>query len=261
MATGRTLSAFERLYLDGYDMSGYAFSAGDVGVEYPEYGDPATTPWADPVVGVLVGQPKVIFGPVNGVFDNTATSGIHVLANAAQGVRRNITFLRGVRAAPAFGDDVFCAPMIQSLYQGVGSDIVTANIQFGQDATSGLLYDEFWGKCLHILGAETGANAANTNVDNGAATTYGGWLMYHIYSITGTGTATVSIDDSANGTSWAALSGATSGAIATATAPTSGFVQLAVTATVRRYLRWQVAFGGSATACSFALSFMRGRLQ
>jgi hypothetical protein len=261
MATGRTLPVFERLYIGGYDMSGYSFNSGTVGVEYPEYGEASNSPWADPVVGVLVGQPKVLFGPLNGTFDNTATSGLHVTANAAQGAARNLMFLRGVRAAPAFGDDCFCAPMIQSTYQAVGDDIVTVTANFGQDANSGLNYDEFWGKVLHLLSAESGANSANTNVDNGAASAVGGWMMYQITSITGSGTATVSVDDSANGTAWSALSGATSGAIATASAPTSGFVQLAVTATVRRYLRWQVAFGGSATACTFALAFMRGRVQ
>jgi hypothetical protein len=255
MARGRSVPDFERLYIDGYDMSGYTIDCGDRGVEYEERNSYCL---ADACKGALVGKPNWIFGPVNGAFDNTATSGIHVLANAAQGTRRNIMHLRGVRAAPAIGDDVFCAQMIQSSYQGTNGEIAAVNLQFAHDATSTIAYGNPFGALLHVMGAETGANTANTNADNGAATTKGGWLMYQITSITGTGTVTISVDDSANGSTWLALSGATSGAIATASAPVAGIVNLGTTATVRQYLRWQLAFGSSATACTFALAFMRG---
>jgi hypothetical protein len=258
MARGRSLVDYEAVYIDGYPMTCYTVDPGERGATFEEFDNGVTL--CDPVKGVLVGKPTFTFGPLNGTFDNTATSGIHVLANAAQGTRRNITHIRGVRGAVAIGDDTFCAPMLQSSYQGVtGNGVVTANLTFAHDATSGLLYSNPFGALLHVMGAESGANTANTNADEGAATAFGGWLMYHITSITGTGTVTISVDDSANGTTWAALSGATTGAIATATAPTSGFIQLGVTAAVRRYLRWQIAFGASATACTFALAFMRGR--
>lgn len=259
MATGRSLPEFEQLFIDGYPMCAYTISIDERGIEYPEYDGGVAI--CDPIKGVLVGKPTVIFGPVNGTFDNTATSGMHVLANAAQGARRNILHVRGVRGTPAMGDDTFTAQMLQSAYKAVGDDIVSATLQFGHDATSALAYDEVFGRLIHAYGSETGANSANTNVDNGAATAYGGYLMYQIYSITGSGTVTVSIDDSANGTTWAALSGATTGAIATASAPTSGVIELATNATVRQYLRWQLAFGGSASACTFALAFVRGRNQ
>ena len=253
MATGRSLPAFQRVYIDGYNMSCYAMDAGEVGVDYPEY---ASGAMCDQVTGYLVGKPSPVFGPLVATFDNTATSGFHVLANAAQGVRRNITLAQGVRAAPAMGDDVFCAPMTQIRYKTIGDTIVTAKTDFVQDVTAFLEYDEFFGKLIHAYGAETGANSANTNVDNGAASTSGGWMMYHLESITGGGTATISIDDSANGTSWSGLSGATSGALS---GVTSGIVQLGITDTVRRYLRWQLALAGGSTAATFVLSFMRGR--
>lgn len=258
MARGRSLVDYERVYIDGYDMSGYTVDPGERGCTFEEYDNGVTL--GDAIKGTLTGQPTWNFGPLNGVFDNTATSGIHVLANAAQGARRNIMHIRGVRGAIAVGDDTFCAPMIQTKYTGSGAQIVTATLEFAHDNTSGLLYRNPFGVLLHALTAETGANSSNTpNADDGAATAKGGWLQYHILSITGSGTVTISIDDSANETSWSALSGATSGAIATATAPTSGFIQLGVTAAVRQYLRWQLALGGSASACTFALSFQRGR--
>jgi hypothetical protein len=150
--------------------------------------------------------------------------------------------------------------MFQTKYKARGEGIVNTTIEFaGVDIANALLYRCFWGHMLHVMGSETGANTSTTSVNNGASSALGGWLMYHITSITGTGTVTISVDDSANGTDFSALSGATSGAIATASAPTSGIVQLGVTATVRQYLRWQIALGGSATACTFALSFIRSK--
>lgn len=262
MATGRSLTDFQKLYIDGYNMSGYAFDAGEQGVEYQEFGDDKV-PFDDAIKGVLCGKPKVTLGPINAVLDNTATSGVHVLATAAQGTRRNVMLVRGVQAVPAVGDDVFCAPMYQIAYKGVPNDgIVTCRLDMaGPDVVSGLLYDEFWGKLIHAWGSESAANSSNTpNVDNGAASAAGGWLMWMIYSISGgAGTVTVSIDDSANGTSWSALSGATSGAIAYNAVPAAGIVQLGTTATVRQYLRWQYAEAGGATDAIFALAFMRGR--
>lgn len=256
MATGRSVPDFNQLFIDGYPMTCYTMSVDELGIEYPEY---TGATWCDPIKGALLGKPTVIFGPVNGVFDNTATTGIHVLANAAQGAKRNILHVRGVRGTPAMGDDTFSAQMIQSAYKMVGDDIVTVTMQFASDASNLPAYDEVFGRLLHAYAAETAANTANTNVDNGAASAAGGYFVYHIYSITGAGTVTVSVDDSADGSTWAALSGATSGAIATASAPTSGVVELATTATVRQYLRHQIAFGGSATACSYISAFVRGR--
>ena len=254
---GRSVVDFERVYIGGYDMSGYASDAGERGVDYKR-GDSLCL--SDAVKGALVGRPEVTFGPLNGVFDSTATSGLHVLADAAKGTTQNVMLMRGVRAVPAVGDDAFCGPFLQTTHKTGFGDVVTAKLTFEMDANAGLNYDEFFGVVLHAFGAEAAANSSNTpNVNNGAASAAGGWLMYQVRSITGAGTVTISLDDSANGTSWTALSGATSGAIATASAPISGIVQLGIAAAVRQYLRWQIAFGGSATACTFALAFMRGR--
>ena len=258
---GRTLEIYEHVYMDGYDMTGYARSSGEQGVEYPEHD---LTTFADSQQGMLVGKPTLTFGPFNGVFDNTATSGLHVLAAAAQGTRRNIMVAYGIRTTPAIGDEAFCAPMLQSSYKSVLSGGTLVNMTFGADVNSAMLYDEFFGKMLHILGAETGANTANTNADFGAASvTKGGWLMYQINAITGgAGTAAVSVDHSTTGTSgWAALAGATYGALAYSAAPTSGIVKLATNVDVNRYLRWQLALAGGATGATFALAFMRGRVQ
>ena len=256
MARGRSIPTFERLYIGGYDMSGYTIDCGERGVEFEE-GTAFCV--ADAVKGAIVGQVNWSFGPVNGVFDNTATSGIHALANTAAGTTRYLMHSRGVKAVPTIGDDAFCFIGGQSAYKMTEQDYTnTVSMTFSHDATLGLNYYTPFGVLLHTLTSETGANSATVSSDAGAGTTKGGWLMYQIYSITGAGTITISIDDSTDGTTFGALSGATSGAIATASAPTSGIVQLATTATVKQFLRWQMAKGGSASACTFALAFMRG---
>lgn len=258
MATGRTTPNHQRVYINGYDLSGYAMDSGEQGVAHEEYvSDPPV--WTDAIVGVIAGKPTVTFGPLVGVFDNTATVGLHVLASANPTTRRNVMLAQGIRAAPAVGDPVFCAPLYQTSYKGKGEKIVSASMTFAHDTTSGLVYDEFWGNLLHTYSAEGAANSSNTpNVNNGAATAAGGWMMYQVYTVQASGTATISIDDSANGTSWTPLASATTAALP-AGASASGIIQLATNATVRQYLRWQLALAGGATSAHFALAFMRGR--
>jgi hypothetical protein len=255
MTRGRSVPAHERVYIDGYDMSGYLFDAGERGVDFDEH---ESRCFSDAAVGVTMGKGRTVFGPFSGVLDNTPDSGVHVLASAAQGQERHIIHLRGVEAEPAIGDDAFCAVMLQQSYKATGQGLVTVSMTFAPPTDRSSLYAQPFGALLHPLTSATAVNSANTNHDNGAATAAGGWFMYQIRSITGSGTVTISVDDSATGTTWAALAGATTTAIATASAPTCGVVELATNVAVRRYLRWQIAFGGSATACVFALAFMRG---
>jgi len=260
MSPGRTLPVFQRVYIDGHDLSGYAIDTGEQGVEY---GEPAVTTLTDPITGTIPTKPTVIMGPLNGVFDNTAVTGLHVYGVADQASKQNISVLYGIRGAPVVGDECFCAAVYQTSYKAVGSEIVTVNMGFsGASYTAGMQYRTHFGKILHVMGAETGANATNSVVDwgTGTASDYGGWLMWHVSAMSPAGSAIISIDDSANGTDWLALATATTAAIASTSVPTGGLIQMARTATVRRYTRWQLALTTS-TSCTFALCFMRGRLQ
>jgi len=258
MANGRTLSEFQRVYIDAFDMSGYLMDTGEQGIAYAEH---PSSVLADAMTGVLPGKPTITMGPFNGVFHSNASAEFNILADAAKGTRRYVSIAQGIRAAPVMGDDVFCAPMYQTAFKMVGSEVVTINLQVaGPDASFGMLYDEFWGKLLHTYTQATAANTADTNVDNGDDSHAGGWMIYHIGVIGGgAGTVTISIDDSTNGTSWTPLSGATSGAIAYNAASPFGIVQLGVTATIKQYTRWQYSEAGGATDATFALAFVRGR--
>lgn len=250
----RSILKNTRFFADGYNLSGYTRSFGPLSVEF-DTDEMATL--TDAVKGTLLGQPTFSVGTLNGVFDNTATSGLHVLASVI--AARNVCVLIGGESAPAAGCPAFAGKFNQLAYPvEFGNVEPTGSIQFGKTPVTNLLnYIKPWGVCLQPGDSQTGANSATGVDDNGAATTAGGYLAYQILSITGSGTATISIDDSANNSTWLALSGATTGAISNTSAPTSGVVQLGTTATVRRYLRWQLSLSGS-TACSFVLTFVRG---
>jgi len=256
MATGRTVSKHSRVYVDGYDLSGYTRSIGPLLERYEEAGEAAVT---DAVKGYLPNHVQLGVGTLNGIFDNTATSGLHVLHTAGAGSKHVVTVAQGIRAAPAIGDPCYAGHFEQSGYMAEpngGMVFATVPFDMTSSAATTLAYPKPWGVLLNV-GAQTDANAG-TGVDNptGGATTKGGFLVYHVLaSSNASHTATISIDDSADDSSYSALSGATTGSI-TVTAGVSGVVALSTTATVKQYLRWQLTLG-TATSVTFVLSFHR----
>lgn len=257
MTTGRTLKRWARVYINGYDMSGYTREIGPLAWMYDEVEQVAMM---DAVKGALPNTPEISIGTLNGLFDNTATSGIHAALSTAGGDSRDVLVAMGIQAAPAEGDPCFLNISNQTAYQVApsGGD-VALTIPFGKiSPAEALLYDQPWGVLVHENAAETAANTG-TGIDlTTASTTKGGYLMYHILDVDGTGTATISIDDSANNSAFLALDGATTAAIAHTAVPCSGIIQLGVTGTVRRYVRWQLALD-TITSCTFVLGFVRGR--
>ena len=251
MGVGRTTPKHIRAYLDGYDMSGYSRSVGPLKWEYEEAD--LTCQMSDAVKGYLPGLASISPGTLNGVFDNTATTGLHVIASTV--ASRKLMIPIGIRAAPAAGDPVFMGYFVQTGYNGelVGPSVY-ANVPFGEWDISDLpAYDVPWGFLSHPKGAETGANSAAGIDDYGAATSYGGWLMYQAFA--GDGLATVSVDDSADNSAWTALAGATSGELDFSNVQ-KGIVELGATATIRRYTRFQISFN-TATTVTFALALCR----
>lgn len=250
---GRTLGIYSRFYADGYDLSGDTVSFGPLDIDY-EYSAIAGLNWA--VKGGLLGKPEIAIGTLNGVF-NSNVAGIHAIVSTK--APRNVMIPIGMRAEALAGDPAFVGRFNQTGYgASFGEVMPVVTVPFGgQENFATMKYSNPWGDLIHAKASQTGANTDTAGVNNGAASTAGGYLMFQIFSITGTGSATISIDDSEDGATYAALSGATSGAIVNTATPTSGIVQLATTATVRQYLRWQLSLTG-ATACEFALAFVRG---
>lgn len=259
MATGRTLARWSRVYVDGYDMSGYVSSLGPLLYEYETN---SMAMLSDEVLGALPSHPNLGIGALNAVLaTSTDSNAAHDILTTA-GTDRDVLYAIGIRAAPAIGDPVYMGSFDQLGYTSAPADgMVTVTIPFGVNhVVAAQTYSKPWGVLLHDWSSETAANTSTDSadiVDNSASSTDGGWMMYQIGSITGAGTVTITIDESDDAESWTALSGATSGAITNTDAPISGIVKLGLTATVKRYLRFQVAFSSS-TACTFALGFVRG---
>ena len=258
MATGRTVfQKYTRVYVSGYDLSGYARDIGPLTIDFDME---TAAAMSDSIKGGLPGHANVNVGTLNGFLDTTATSGLHALANSGTGLK-NVMVPIGIRAAPAAGDPCFVAQVEQKNYLvplDLSGAMVNATVEYAGTtaAATTRLYNKAWGLFLHTNIAATAANTG-TGVDypGGVQTTAGGYLMYQVLAGDG-GTCTISIDDSANNADFLALSGATSGEI-TATAGTSAIVALGTGATVRQYLRWQFA-KNSALTCTFVLAFVRG---
>jgi len=257
MATGRTVTKYSRFYMDGFDLSGDVRTFGPLAQTYDEHTEAALS---DECKNALLGHPLVSVGTLDAFMDNTVTTGLHIVA-AGAGVVRNVMCPIGIRAAPAIGDPVFMGQFEQLGYQQSGEGYVGVTIPFGpwSGRPTSYAYDQPWGHLLNPLTARTAANTTTGSGlnDNGASSALGGYMMYQVTS--GTGAVTISIDDSADDSSYGALSGATTGEIADASVPQAGIVALGKTATVKQYLRWQLAAGGGFSTVTFALAFVRGR--
>lgn len=252
MATGRTVLKHSRIYIDGYDISGHSRSFGPLLWTYDEI-DQTCIP--DAVKGSLPGQVVHGIGTINGAMDNTADTGLHILQSAGAGSIHTLMLPIGIQAAPAQGDPVYIFQGNMLSYQ---YEAPYVNMPFGMPASNNttLAYTKPWGVLLHASGAETAVNTAVGIDDIGlVSTAYGGYMCYQAFA--GNGTATIKVQDAATNTnpSFADLTGATSGVI-DCTTPKYGIVALGTTATVRRYLRWQIVLG-TATTVTFALAFVR----
>jgi hypothetical protein len=251
-----------RVYVDGFDMSGYSRSIGPLQTKFAVTLDAALS---DAVMNVQAGLGNVDMacGTLNGFYDNTATSGMHAVMGAGNGTVRDVMIPIGIRADPAMTDPVFCIRPVQVDYMtnlAADGQTTTVTVGFnGWDTNQVLWYRRAWGSLAHAKGAETAVNSAVGYDDSpaGAQTTKGGWMMYHLF--TSDGTVTLKMQDNSVNVdgSFADLSGATSGSIDGSSSPKHGIVQLATTATVRQYLRWQLV-KGTCTTATFALAFMRG---
>jgi hypothetical protein len=256
MATGRTLSRWSRVYGNGYDLSGYTRSLGTLPWEF-ESGD--VSAMTEEINNYLIGRATI--GPVtlNGVFDSTATSGLHVLASGVN-TSWDLMITLGIRAAPAMGDPVYCGKFTQKGYQAQEDNVaMVATVPFGLwDGGDLLHYEQPWGTLVHPLGVEDDVNA-DAGYDDGAGgeTFLGGYMMYQVTDGTGVGTATISIDDSANNIDFVPLADATVD-VEDTDIPCAGIIELDFVGDIRQYIRWQLSLAGM-TDITFALAFVRGR--
>lgn len=257
MTQGRTLDIFARLYLDGYDVSGYIRSIGELKWEFGVSPDASLT---DQVKNILIGQASIGIGAFNGFFDNTDL-GLHAVTKGA-GVKRVVMIPTGIQAVPAQGDPVFMGEFEQRGYHAaVDKNYIVANLTFDETnaIAANIAYTKPWGTLLHANAAKTAVNSAvGVDCELAASSAKGGFLCYQIFAVAGAGTVTIKVQEAATNTdvSFGDLAGASSGAIAHTAVPCAGIVALGTTATIQRYLRWQIGLSGI-TSVTFALGFVR----
>jgi len=244
-----------RVYMDGYDLSGYERSMGAMSQVFDVSPDSALS---DGIHNVVMGRAAIGMPAYNGFLDNDA-AGAFALSNASNGTRSLVVAI-GANAAPAAGNPVFAWKFEQTSYsmeQGGGFVAVTVPMMTSYAST--LTYQRPWGVLLHPSGAETAANTATGVDDIGASSALGGVFVYHLF--TSNGTVTLKAQHAATNSdgSFGDLTGATSGSIDASVSPKSGTVALATTEAVSRYIRWQLAFG-TATTATFAMAFIRNNL-
>ena len=108
-----------------------------------------------------------------------------------------------------------------------------------------------WGQQL-TAGKRSDTTATNgTSLDGGAATALGLVAYLHVFSFTGT-SCTVTLQDSADNSSFSAITG---GAFTAATGTTKERIETATNGAVRRYVR--IATSGTFSQCTFAVNFIR----
>ncbi len=252
----RTHNKHIRVYDNGVDISGYSRSVGSLDWMFDAEPDAAVT---DEVKNILIGKCTISAGTYSAFLDNDA-AGLFNLASAGNGTHNYMVAI-GANAAPVAGDSVFAWKFEQTSYQvEQGSGFVVVSIPFGGASyNSTLTYKKPWGKLIHPKGTETDVNTAAGIDDNGASSALGGIFIYHLFS--SDGTVTLKVQDAATNSdgSFSDLSGATSGSVDATSTPQHGMIALGTTATVRRYLRWQLAFG-TATSATFVCAFIRNNL-
>lgn len=244
---------YTRVYGNGYDLSCIASNIGTVGFTSDA---PNVAAYCDEVMNTVLGQKNIVAGPINGFMSPSATTGFHELLSGGNTIV-DLMIAFGDTGLPEVGDPVFAWKMQQAGYMSESSGVVAVNVTLSNSAnTAPITYDNPFGFLAHANGAETDVNTGVAVIDAGASTTKGGVFVYQLLS--SDGTVTLSLDEASTNTNpnFAALSGATSGSIDASVTPKSGFVSLSKTATVKRYIRWQLAFG-TATTATFVCAFLR----
>lgn len=169
-------------------------------------------------------------GGTHDTLNNLPRTDVHIMYLRGQGIGSEAVGLVGkqVDYAPTRGDDGSLTFAVSALANGFGLD-------WCDQLTSG--------KQTHASGA------SNASVDTAASASFGWQAYLQVFSV-GSGTATITIEDSANNSTWATLS---DGVFTNATGATVERLQSSSdTATVRRYLR--VTTSGVFTNLVFAVA-------
>jgi hypothetical protein len=224
----------------------------DVGADVSAIGSLSTPRETLPATGITQLAMARMFGKRDGAAEfttyfNVATDQIHDALKALPRTDVHVMFChREIIGNPAAG---LVAKQID--YNPTRGD--DGSLTFAVSAQANA-YGLDWCKQL-TAGADTHASAASTTSLDTAASLSFGWQAYlQVFSL-GSGTAEITIEDSANNTDWSTLSG---GEFTDVTTRTFERLQsTSATATVRRYLR--VTTSGTFTDLVFAVAINKNK--
>lgn len=226
----------DQLFIGGYD----------VGADINSIGSLSTPREVLPGTAITHSAMARLFGKRDGqaeftAYFNDATDQIHSRLKLLPRTDTHLMYLRG----QGIGKAALAMPAKQIGYDPTRAD--DGSLLFGVSLSSNA-YGADWCQQL-TAGKQTDASAANsTAIDTLASKAFGFQAYLQVFSI-GSGTATVTVEDSADNISFAAV---TSGAFTAVTALTAERIQSSSdTATVRRYVR--VATSGVFTDLVFAV--------
>ncbi len=230
----------DQLYVDGYRISGDIGSLGNIG------GGPAALE--------QTGIDKYAFERTGGLRDgrleftswfNDAAGQAHPVLSTLPTGNRYLLYLRGTAGIGSAGAALYGK---QINYDPNRSEDGNLTLAVSAQADG---YGLEWGEQLTI-GTRTDTSATNgASLDGGAASNFGGQAYLQVEAVTGT-SVTVTLQDSADNSSWANITG---GAFTAATG--RGAQRIAFTGTVRRYVR--AITSGTFTNAQFAVLFVRNQ--
>lgn len=248
MATGRTVNKFTRFYADGFDQSGFLLDVGSLSSVYAQVGGAHLS---DEVKGFLPGQAENSIGPVNMMFDNSS-DGFHELEKDSVMAAMAVI---GIRSEPIVGDAAFAGDFLLLDYiASIGEEVAATAVFAPSTLATTLLYDNPWGLLALEKSTKTAANSAVGTIDHEASTDFGGFACFQLFSSNGTATLKIQDADTNSDGSFGDL--LSSGVIDASATPVGSIVALGKTATVERYIRWQLTLG-TATTVTMAMSFHR----
>lgn len=241
MAAVKTSGVGDRFYIDGFDASGDTQQLARIG------GGPAALDFTDITQGGHARQGGMLTGEINwtSFWDVTAGQAHSQLST----LTRSSRIVSYFHQPTAIGADAASMVAKQIGYdpRREANGMLTAALA-SQNSDG---YPLEWGYSL-TAGTRTDTTATNgASLDGGAATNFGAQIYLHVFSVTGT-SVSVKLQDSADNTTFADLSGA---AFLAATAAGAQRIALATNATVRRYVR--AVTTGTFTNAQFAVNFVR----
>ena len=223
-----------RVLFGGANLSGDSRDIGSIGLQHDTaeaFGFDAT------LKERLVGHADAMLGPLQALFNDTPAAigpvepGSHITLNAI-GQPIASVFI-GSGQAPAIGDVAYSMTTQQTSYTvtGTNTEAVIINADFTTRADSVFAG---WGRALAV-GASVSATTSLASVDNGAQTTAGGTAVLHVtqsVAAMGTNDWAITLEDSTNGSDWAAL-----GTAFTADGSATTAELQTISGTIRRYVR------------------------